>query len=101
VEVGRRGYCSARHIVASPQAYSRASSDDFASEADEPNWHCTGPMNNGVSGVGRRPPTETALLPDYAALFTHERVVSVDLASKSCPARGDISQNLGFMLALR
>jgi hypothetical protein len=42
-----------------------------------------------------------ALLPDYAALFTHERVVSVDLASKSCPAGGDISQNLGFMLALR
>jgi hypothetical protein len=28
-------------------------------------------------------PTEAALLPDYAALFTHERGVSVDLASKS------------------
>jgi hypothetical protein len=47
------------------------------------------------------PPTEAALLPDDAALFPHERVVSVDLASKSCPARGDIFQNLGFMLALR
>jgi hypothetical protein len=46
-------------------------------------------------------PTEAALLPDGAALFKHERVVSVDLASKSYPARGDISQNLGFMLALR
>jgi hypothetical protein len=32
---------------------------------------------------GRRLPTEAALLPGYAALFTHERGVSVDLASKS------------------
>ena len=31
----------------------------------------------------KRPPTEAALLPDYAALSTHERGVSVDLAGKS------------------
>jgi hypothetical protein len=43
-----------------------------------------------------------ALLPDdAAALFTHQRVVSVDLAGKSRPARGEISQNLGFSFTLR
>ena len=36
-----------------------------------------------------------------AALFTHECMVSVDLAGKSRPARGEISQNLGFSFTLR
>jgi hypothetical protein len=48
-----------------------------------------------------RPPTEAALLPDYAALLTHERIVSIDLAGKSRPALGQIFQNLGFILTLR
>jgi hypothetical protein len=30
--------------------------------------------------TGKRPPIEAALLPGCATLFTHERVVSVDLA---------------------
>jgi hypothetical protein len=42
-----------------------------------------------------------ALFPGYAALFTHERVVSVDLTGKSRPARGEIFENLGFSLILR
>jgi len=33
-------------------------------------------------------------------LFTCERIVSIDLAGKSRPARGDISQNLGFSFIL-
>jgi hypothetical protein len=43
-----------------------------------------------------------ALLSDGAAvLFTFERVVSVDLAGQSRPARGEIFQNLGFSFTLR
>jgi hypothetical protein len=34
-------------------------------------------------------------------LFTHERVVSVDLAGKSRPAASEISQSIGFSLTLR
>jgi hypothetical protein len=50
----------------------------------------------------KRPPTEAALPSDDAAtLFTHELVISVDLARKSHPARGEISQNLGLALAAR
>jgi hypothetical protein len=49
----------------------------------------------------QRPPQLAALLPGHAALFTHKRVISVDLASKPCPARGEISQKVGFSLALR
>lgn len=46
--------------------------------------------------------TEAALLPGYAvALFTHERVVSVNLASKSRPAASEIFQSMGFSLTLR
>jgi hypothetical protein len=49
-----------------------------------------------------RPPTEAALLRDYAAaFFTHERVVSVNLASKSRPAASEIFQSMGFVLTLR
>jgi hypothetical protein len=40
------------------------------------------------------------LLPNYAALFTCERIVSIDLAGESRPAREDISQNLGFSFIL-
>jgi hypothetical protein len=49
----------------------------------------------------KRPPTEAALLPDRAALFTHQRIVSVKLASKSRPAAREIFQSLGFSLTLR
>jgi hypothetical protein len=48
----------------------------------------------------KRPLTEAALLPGYA-VFTHERVVSVDLPGKSWPATGEVFQNLGFILILR
>jgi len=34
-------------------------------------------------------------------MFSHERIVSVDLAGKSRPANGEISQNLGFGFTLR
>jgi hypothetical protein len=40
-------------------------------------------------------------LPDGAALFTDERVVSVYLPGKSRPGTSEISQNLGFSLILR
>ena len=36
-----------------------------------------------VSGTAFTRPTEAPLLPGITALFTHERIVSVDLASKS------------------
>src|SRR6266436_3089642 len=50
----------------------------------------------------KRPPTEAVLLPGYAAaLFTHERVVSVNLASKSRPAASENFQSMGFSLTLR
>src|SRR3982074_371359 len=49
----------------------------------------------------KRPPTEATLLPGYAALFTHELIVSVDLASKSRPAASEIFKSLGFSLTLR
>src|ERR1700724_649815 len=50
----------------------------------------------------KRPPTEAPLLRDYAAaFFTHDRVVSVNLASKSRPAASDIFQSMGFDLTLR
>jgi hypothetical protein len=39
--------------------------------------------------------------PGNTALFPHKLIVSVDLACKSGPARRDISQNLGLILARR
>jgi len=42
-----------------------------------------------------------ALLLNGAGLFTHERVVPVNLAGKSRPAMGDISQHLGLGCTLR
>jgi hypothetical protein len=55
--VGRRGRCSTRHNVASPQSYSRASSDDLLRKLT--NWHCDGPMNIGVSVGGNSTSTWT------------------------------------------
>src|ERR1700730_7016459 len=50
----------------------------------------------------KRPPTEAPLLRDYAAaFFTHDCVVSVNLASKSRPAASEIFQSMGFNLTLR
>jgi len=49
----------------------------------------------------KRPPTEAALLLDYAALLTHQRLISIDLAGKSRPTLGQIFQNLGFSFARR
>jgi hypothetical protein len=42
-------------------------------------------INEGIPARWRfkEAPTAAALLPGYAVLFTHERVVSIDLASKS------------------
>ena len=51
-------------------------------------------------GGGCRP-IEAALLLVDAAMFTHERVVSVNLACKSRPSTSEIFQNLGFSLILR
>jgi hypothetical protein len=45
--------------------------------------------------------TEAALLLDYAALLTHKRLISIDLAGKSRLAVGQIFQNLGFILIRR
>jgi hypothetical protein len=45
---------------------------------------------------------EADLLPDDAsALFTNERIVSVDLAGDSRPAPREIFQNLSFIFTLR
>jgi len=50
----------------------------------------------------KRPPPEAALLSDdAAAFFTHDCVVSVNLASKSRPAASEIFQSMGFNLTLR
>jgi hypothetical protein len=53
------------------------------------------------TGHSQRPPTEAALFLDYAALLTHQRLISIDLAGKSRPALGKIFQNLGFILMRR
>jgi hypothetical protein len=56
------------------------------------------PKMDEASGCRLRRP----LLPnDAAALVANERIVSVDLAGKSRPARGQISQNLRFSFTLR
>jgi hypothetical protein len=54
-----------------------------------------------LSQMSERLPTEAALLPDGTALVTHEGVVPVNLAGKSRPAMGEISQNLGLSFSLR
>jgi hypothetical protein len=55
-----------------------------------------------TADLQRWPPTEAASLSDDAAvLFTHERIISIDLAGKSRPALGQIFQNLGFIFTLR
>jgi hypothetical protein len=46
-------------------------------------------------------PTEWALLLNGAGLFTHERVVPVNLAGKSRPALGDISKHRRLGRTLR
>ena len=55
--------------------------------------------------VEKRPPPRNAeatlLLDDASALFTNERVVSVDLAGEPHPALGDEFQRVGFGFALR
>jgi len=51
----------------------------------------------------KRPPTEAALLlsDGTAALVANERIVSVNLASKSRPSASEIFQSMGFSLTLR
>jgi hypothetical protein len=41
-------------------------------------------------------PKRLLLLDAASAVFTNERIVSVDLAGKSRPAGGEISQNLSL-----
>ncbi len=53
--------------------------------------------NGRCSGMRKRPCLPTTA----SALFTNERVVSVDLAGKSRPARCEISQNLGLRFTVR
>jgi hypothetical protein len=49
----------------------------------------------------KRLPTEAALLLDDAALFTHQRVVSVNLAGKSRQCTSDKPQSIAFSLTPR
>ena len=76
--------------------------DPTTGPSDPPRWgHFFGSAVN--SGVKRkRPPTEAALFPGHVAvLFTHQRVVPVNLASKSRPAASEIFQSMGFSLTPR
>jgi hypothetical protein len=53
----------------------------------------------GIAATNQR--LEAALLPGQTALFTYERVVSVDLAGEPHPAMREEFQSVGFDFTLR